>query len=305
MSAARSLAAWLARREAADHAARDHGLTRAVRAALPGHRPLRVLDLATGTGSNVRYLAARLPVPQEWHVVDRSLLLLGELRRRMAAWASARGLSTRTRRGTLELCGAAGDIVSRIHTHRRDLADLRRLDLLDGCDLVTASALLDLVSRRWLYRLAARCRAAGAVVLIALTYDGRFRCVPAEPEDELVRRLLNRHQRRNLGIGGRAAGPSAVREAIRAFRATGFAVRTARTPWRLGPDRAALQRALVAGWVRAAVEVRPTLAGLLRDWQRRRLAHIAAGRSRLLVGHADLAAWPRASRGRALRGAGG
>src|SRR5690348_13019004 len=58
------LSEWLARREAADAAARSEDLLAAVLEALPSSRPLRVLDLGTGTGSNVRYLSARLPRPQ-------------------------------------------------------------------------------------------------------------------------------------------------------------------------------------------------------------------------------------------------
>ncbi len=64
--------------------------------------------------------------------------------------------------------------------------DLSMLDdraIFDGRALVTASALLDLVSERWLRALAARCAGHGAAVLFALSYDGRIVCSPEDPDD--------------------------------------------------------------------------------------------------------------------------
>src|SRR5258707_11635990 len=79
-----------------------------------------------------------------------------------------------------------------------------------GAHLVTASALLDLVSERWLRELASACRSHGAAALFALTYNGRSACTPVEPEDDHVRQLFNTHQRRNDKGFGIAAGPDAV-----------------------------------------------------------------------------------------------
>ena len=98
--------------------------------------------------------------------------------------------------------------------------NLERLDaeIFEGRNLVTASALLDLVSESWLRLLAARCREAGATALFTLTYDGRSSCDPVEPEDELVRELMNLHQKTDKGLGGPADGPDAWAVAERAFR---------------------------------------------------------------------------------------
>src|SRR5580765_2302390 len=73
-----TLADWLALREPADAAARSVSLTREVAAALgiPSGGALRILDLCSGTGSNVRYLAPRLLTPQDWLLVDRDAELL-------------------------------------------------------------------------------------------------------------------------------------------------------------------------------------------------------------------------------------
>ena len=50
--------------------------------------------------------------------------------------------------------------------------------------LVTASALLDLVSREWLTAVCARCYTHRSAILFALSYDGRMICQPEEAEDD-------------------------------------------------------------------------------------------------------------------------
>src|SRR5437667_8120855 len=73
---AESLVDWLALREPADAAARSASLTRRIATEIECHRPLRIVDLGAGTGSNVRYLTSRLPRPQHWLLVDRDTALL-------------------------------------------------------------------------------------------------------------------------------------------------------------------------------------------------------------------------------------
>jgi len=36
----------------------------------------------------------------------------------------------------------------------------------------------------------------------------------------------------------------------------------------------------------------PDQSGAIADWRARRIAHVDAGRSQLIVGHKDLAGWP-------------
>jgi len=258
-----SLADWLSLREAADAAARSTDLLKAVVDVLPSRRPLRIVDLGTGTGSNVRYLSSRLPRPQEWLVVDREPSLLDALARRVDVPLTMRATNL----------GALTD------------------DLFADRDLVSASALLDLVSESWLQILAQHCRRAGAAALFALTYDGESRCTPQEPEDDVVRELMNRHQRRNDKGFGTAAGPDATDAAERAFRAAGFRTVRAKSDWVLDRFTRPLQRPLIEGWAEAATEMAPDRAATIADWRARRLAHVAAGRSQVVVGHQDLAAW--------------
>lgn len=285
-----SLADWLRLREAADWEARSSGLVQLVQTAPHEGAPYNVLDLATGTGSNVRYLAEHLPGRQRWLVVDRSPDLLALVTDRTASWSAARGYKCRTQATGLRVRHESLDC--EIETRQRDLCALDDVGLFAGRHLVTASALLDLVSESWLRSLAAHCRDAGAAALFALTYNGESSCSPVEPEDELIRDLLNRHQHTDKGLGGAAAGPDAVACAERCFAAVGYEVRTEPTDWDLGPAQADMQRYLIEDWARAAIELAPDLLPRITDWRDRRLAHIDAGRSRIIVRHHDLAAWP-------------
>ena len=309
-----TLGDWLKLREAADWEARSSRLVQQVVAAAP-HQVApyamegdgyNVLDLATGTGSNVRYLAERLPGRQRWLVVDRSPDLLALVTDRTAAWAAARGFECHTHATGVRVRHASLDC--EIETRQRDLRVLDDAALFAGRQLVTASALLDLVSASWLQSLAAQCRAAGAAVLFALTYNGESSCSPVEPEDDLIRELLNRHQHTDKGLGGVAAGPDAVACAERCFIEAGYQVRIEPTDWNIGPAHAGMQRYLINDWARAATELAPELGphitGLATrqpqegvastgvSWRDRRLAHIDAGRSRIIVRHHDLAGWP-------------
>jgi hypothetical protein len=65
------------------------------------------------------------------------------------------------------------------------------------------------------------------------------------------------------------------------------------SPWRLGAADAALTAEWFTGWVTAAVEQRPELAGALAGYGQRRLADAAAGRLKVVVQHQDLLILPR------------
>ena len=283
-----SLSQWLGLREPADAMARSEALTRTIAEAMPPGEQVCVLDLATGTGSNIRYLMDRLPGRQRWLAVDRDAALLAELCERMSSWGAAKGYTARIEPGRCIIRGAR--LECDIETRQMDLGTLDEREIFAGRHLVTASALLDLVSAEWLRALATRCRDAGASALFTITYSGRSSCVPVEPEDEVVRDLMNQHQKRDKGLGGPAAGPDAVACAERCFAEAGYNVQLEPSDWMLGPDVAALQRMLIDGWAHAATEMVRDPA-TIADWRARRLAHVAAGRSQIVVGHHDLAAW--------------
>ena len=284
-----SLSDWLALREAADVAARSATLTRATVDALSRHNRLDILDLGTGTGSNLRYLAGRLPARQRWLLVDRDPALLAEAPARTSSWGAANGYAVTIESDQFAIRGRHMDCC--VATRRLDLGRLADPQMFSGRHLVTASALLDLVSDAWLGALAAQCRASRAAVLFALTYTGRSHCSPEEPEDDTIRELMNRHQRGSDKGFGRAAGPEAVEYAARHFAAAGYHVQRAASDWVLLPGTQDLQRQLIGGWAGAAVEIAPDQTEMVARWLARRLAHVEAHRSRVTVGHEDFAAW--------------
>lgn len=264
-------APWLAARAGADAAARASAPMDELQAWRAGHDgAIGCVDLGCGTGSNAAWLAPRLAGPQAWRLVDRDPALLAEARAR-------------------SLVDAAGEPVATEAVE----ADLARdpAALVAGADLVTASALLDLVSEEWLRALAEACAYEGAAALFVLTYDGRFTTEGGGPVEARVRAAFNRDQRRDKGLGP-ALGPRAALRAARLFRGAGYRVCLARSPWDLGPGSAPLQRELVEGWSRVACEALGDPDGAIADWAERRRHSIEQGTARIRVGHLDLFAAP-------------
>ncbi|MER6473580.1 class I SAM-dependent methyltransferase [Streptomyces collinus] len=267
---------WLQLREPADAAARAADLLDPLRdrlAALPDREGgLVVHDLGCGTGSMGRWLAPRLDGAQHWVLHDRDPYLL-----HFAAVASPRS-------------AADGSRVS-VETRRGDVARLTP-DALTGASLVTASALLDVLTREEIEALAAACAGAGCPALLTLSVAGRVELGPADPLDAELTEAFNAHQRR-----GGLLGPDAVTVACEAFAERGMTVRLHPSPWRLGPEHAALTAQWLRGWVGAAVEQRPELRERAERYLDERLAACAAGELEAVVQHSDLLALPRPSGG--------
>lgn len=266
---------WLELREPADAAARAHDLLDPLRirlANLPGKAGLVIHDLGCGTGSMGRWLASRLDGAQHWVLHDRDPYLL-----HFAAVASPRS-------------AADGSRVS-VETRRGDVARLTA-DGLAGASLVTASALLDVLTREELETLADACTGAGCPALLTLSVAGRVDLSPSDPMDAEITEAFNAHQRRD-GL----LGPDAVDAACEAFSERGATVRVNPSPWRLGPGEAELTAQWLRGWVGAAVEERPELAARAERYLRDRLAACAAGELHVTVHHSDLLAMSRPAGG--------
>ena len=266
---------WLELREPADAAARAHDLLDPLRirlANMPGKSGVVIHDLGCGTGSMGRWLAPRLDGAQHWILHDRDPYLL-----HFAAVSSPRS-------------AADGSRVS-VETRRGDVARLTP-DALRGASLVTASALLDVLTREEIDTLAAACAGAGCPALLTLSVAGRVELTPSHPLDAELVQAFNDHQRRD-GL----LGPDAVTAAAEAFSEHGATVRLHPSPWRLGPEQAALTEQWLRGWVGAAVEERPELRAEADVYLTNRLAALAAGELRVTVHHVDLLALSRPAGG--------
>jgi SAM-dependent methyltransferase len=265
--------AWLARRESADAAARAMPLVSVVQRQLASRSHPVIVDLGCGTGSMGRWLAAQLVGPQHWVLIDRDPDLLAH---------AAASLVERS---------ADGAPVT-VEIRECDVATLTAGDLA-GAGLVTASALLDVLTRDEVDRIAAACAEAATPALLTLSVIGRVRLRPADPLDARVMAAFNDHQRRTAG-GRTLLGPDAVEAAITAFARHGLTTLVQPSPWRLRSSDGA-ERELIAewfaGWLDAALEQCPQLAGSsLRAYAARRAADIGEGRLVVEVGHQDLLA---------------
>jgi hypothetical protein len=262
---------WLDLRESADAAARSRDLVRHLRRRLAAGGPLVIHDLACGSGSAGRWLAPLLPGPQHWILHDRDpdLLALAE--------AGVPG-------------PAADGTAVTLETRLSDVTRLGR-DELAGASLVTASALLDLLTADELDGLIRACAGAGCPVLLPLSVTGRVHLLPADPLDARVAASFDEHQRR-VTPRGRLLGPDAVEGAVEGFRRLGAEVVVRPSPWRLGATECDLAGEWLTGWVDAACEQEPALALKADLYRRRRLSQAAARALAVTVGHADLLVLP-------------
>ena len=260
-------AEWLDLREPADAAARARDLVEHLRRHLPATGCRVIHDLACGTGSMGRWLAPLLPGPQRWvlHDLDAELLHV----------AAAKPP------------GPAADGASVVvETRRSDVTQLGPDELADA-SLITASALLDLLTREELAGLIEVCEEAGCPVLLSLSVVGRVELAPAHSLDARTAAAFDAHQRR-MTARGRLLGPDAVAAAVDGFRRLGAEVLVRPTPWKLGAAEADVAAEWFAGWIRAACEQSAGLASDTGSYASRRLAKARAGELAVTVGHADL-----------------
>jgi hypothetical protein len=263
---------WLLLREPADAAARARDLVEHLGRHLSATGCRVIHDLGCGTGAMGRWLAPLLPGPQHWVVHDRDADLL-----EVAA---------------ADLPGPAVDGASvTVEAKQSDITRLHPGDLA-GASLVTASALLDLLTEDELAGLVSLCAGAGCPTLLTLSVVGRVDLTPADPLDSHVAAAFDAHQRRTIN-GRRLLGPDAVAFAVERFGRLGAEVLVRPSPWRLGACEADLAAEWFTGWVDAACEQQVELAAETDTYARRRLAEATAGQLAVTVDHADLLVLPR------------
>jgi SAM-dependent methyltransferase len=263
---------WLALREPADAAARARDLVEHLSRRLPATGGWVIHDLGCGTGAMGRWLAPLLPGPQHWVLHDRDADLL-----EVAA---------------ADLPGPAANAAAvTVETKLSDITRLRPGDLA-GATLISASALLDMLTGDELKRLVSSCARAACPILLTLSVAGRVDLTPEDPLDRRVAAAFNAHQRRATEWG-RLLGPDAVALAVDEFGRLGAEVLVRPSPWRLGAPQAELATEWFTGWVGAACEQQVEPVAETDAYTRRRLAEAAAGQLAVTVGHADMLVLPR------------
>lgn len=269
---------WLALRELADHRSRNVKLSHALAKYFEGWRPVTVIDLGCGTGSNLRGTAPLLGPEQFWTLVDYDPVLLDAARERLQAWADGAA----EKDGALVLFKGAKRIT--VTFRRADLS--KELDdvLAPGANLVTASALFDLVSEDFLAKLVAAVTQRKSAFYTVLTYDGDQRWTPEHEIDAAMLQAFHAHQGTDKGFG-LSAGPNAPDLLSEGFAAAGYTVMEGDSAWRLEEQDAALIGELAKGFADAVAETGSVSAEDLAQWR-------AQKHTGCVVGHADTLATP-------------
>jgi hypothetical protein len=258
---------WLALREPYDARARNPVVLDAVVASAKGCLAMRIVDLAAGIGSTPRALAPRLAARQVWRLVDNNLELLTHA-------------SKLTRSGAFAIEACALDLNCGLQ------------DALNGpIDLITAFALLDLVSESWLARLVGEIVRRSIPIYATLSYDGRADISPADPLDAAVFAAVNTHQRTDKGFGP-ALGPAAAYAAIAQLESMDYFLVHGASDWVLGPDDREMQMKIFASWASAACGTGRLSHSDMVGWLAHRRDAVIAGCSSIRVGHVDFFATP-------------
>jgi hypothetical protein len=263
---------WLGLREPADAAARAPDLVERLKRNLPATGRRVIHDLGGGTGSMGRWLAPLLPGPQQWVVHDLDADLL------QVAAAVPPG-------------PAADGATVTVECKQSDITRLCPGDLADA-SLITASALLDVLTEDELAALVTACGGAGCPLLLTLSVVGRVALTPADPLDPRIAAAFDAHQRRTTARG-RLLGPDAATLAVKELGRLGGMVLVRSSPWRLGAPQADLTAEWLTGWVSAACEQQVELAAETIVYVRRRLAQAGTGQLAVTVDHADMLVLPR------------
>lgn len=262
---------WLALREPADADARARELALSAAAILPPG-PIVIHDLGSGTGSMMRWLAPLLPGPQTWVLHDWNADLTEQ---------AIEGEPPRDRdNGAVSAQASTGN-----------LSDLLPADLA-GASLVTASALLDVLTSREIHAIVDAGVRSSCPALFALSVTGDVRSMPRDELDTEFERAFNAHQLRDAD-GRVQLGRYGAPLARGLFTEAGWQVSQSTTIWRLDHRQPVLLQAWFDGWIDAALEQEPALSAKATRYRQLRTSQIERGELTVEVHHVDLLAWPR------------
>ncbi|UOD50793.1 class I SAM-dependent methyltransferase [Orrella daihaiensis] len=272
-------AQWLALREPVDHAARSARVRDVLLADLRKRHGeqlsgLSILDLGCGSGSNLRAIAPHLGGQQRWCLVDYDDALLDAARLALKAWAHVVVSET-----TDSLQIMYGDRDIEITFRSADLSGDLQTVLAWPADLVSASALFDLVSRQWVDRF---CDALRTPLYAVLSFDGQMQWEPEHPFDQTVRQAFCMHQATDKGFGA-ALGPSSGRYLCDALKQRAFEVTIDKSPWQIEDLPSAFHDMLIDGIAHAVLETGSLGEADMDTW----LAYHRRA-SLCLIGHDDL-----------------
>jgi len=262
---------WLNLREVSDHRSRDKEL---LRTAVDWLNNLKakdkvIVDLGSGTGSTIRGLQryTTLAPSIQWRLVDNDPELLAEAVHRHSEEYS-------------------------IESFLVDLSATQKLPL-ESVSLITASALLDLVSSNFIRDLCQLIKEKNEGRPLgfysALNYDGCIKWTPFHPLDAAILMNFNTDQRRDKGFGP-ALGPDATDFLKTQFHSTKFQCLSAKSPWLLGSADYLLTESLINGISGVAIQTGGLTNSDIQDWKTFRIENVRTGTCYL--GHTDIVVLP-------------
>ena len=262
---------WLNLREASDHKARDRHLLKTAANWLNDlkSKDKVIVDLGSGTGSTIRGLQryTTLAPSIQWRLVDNDPELLAEAVHRHSKEYS-------------------------IESFLVDLSATQKLPL-ESASLITASALLDLVSSNFIRDLCQLIKEKNEGRPLgfysALNYDGCIKWTPFHPLDAAILMNFNTDQSRDKGFGP-ALGPDATDFLKTQFDSTKFQCLTAKSPWSLGSADYLLTESLINGISDVAIQTDGLTNSDIQDWKTFRIKNVRTGTCYL--GHTDILVLP-------------
>ena len=262
---------WLNLREASDHKARDRHLLKTAANWLNDlkSKDKVIVDLGSGTGSTIRGLQryTTLAPSIQWRLVDNDPELLAEAVHKHSEEYS-------------------------IESFLVDLSATQKLPL-ESVSLITASALLDLVSSNFIRDLCQLIKEKNEGRPLgfysALNYDGCIKWTPFHPLDAAILMNFNTDQRRDKGFGP-ALGPDATDFLKTQFHSTKFQCLSAKSPWLLGSADYLLTESLINGISSVAIQTDELTNSDIQDWKTFRIKNVRTGTCYL--GHTDILVLP-------------
>jgi hypothetical protein len=286
-------AQWLGLREPVDHRSRNQDLQAQVidyltqmKTVYPGI--VRLTDLGSGTGSNLRALAPQLSSMQHWTLIDYDIALLHTARATLLAWADSEintsilGITVdpSTQIKPLSIIKQNKTII--IEFKCVDLYKDYRVILDEPADIITAAAFFDLVAESWLKEF---CTHLSKPLYTVLTYDGTEKWSPPNIIDIDILKAFHQHQIIDKGFGP-AIGPAAIVHMQSTLQDYHFNTVCAASPWTMDHHDGDLIEQLAIGTAIAVREIGTIPRHIVEHWERnRRQANNCE------IGHMDLFAY--------------
>jgi len=274
---------WLEERRRFDAAARNASVEAACLQYAAQFQTLSLVDIGAGDGAVFSYLSPKLPPKQNWSLVELNPQLLQSARSRLLHWANGHGYTVE-KEASDHLLFQRGERRLSVQLIKGSFLELQRLLPLEHYDLVTASAVFDLLSRPMLANLLESWQHNRLALYATLHYQS-MEYFPGQAEDRPVIEAFERHMQRQQDFG-RALGPdccAALSELMEYyFRQAPIA---GPSPWLIRPGDVAMHRHLFAFIENSLADFAPETE--VESWIQSKEALLDSGQLRLQVEHCD------------------